>query len=62
MSKRSAIGVLDSFAKAKNMPSVGRVSGGGVRTVYYRNPDQVRVVRGKRVNGTRSASPPPSGE
>jgi hypothetical protein len=58
VAKRSAIGVLDRFAKAKKMPLVSRVSGGGVRAVYYRNPSKVRVIRGKRVNGTRSAGSP----
>jgi hypothetical protein len=50
-----SIDLLNRFAKAKKMPTPGRVSGGGTRSVYYRDPDRVRVVRGKRVNGTRSA-------
>jgi hypothetical protein len=56
MARRSSIGMLDRFAKVKRMPAVGRVSGGGVRAVYYRHPGRVRVFRGKRVNGTRSAT------
>ncbi len=56
MAERSPISVLSRFAKAKKLPAVGRVSGGGVRTVYYRHPNRVKVVRGKRVNGTRAAS------
>lgn len=55
MAERGAIKILDHFAKAKNLPDVGRVSGGGVRRVYYRDPSRVRVFRGKRVNGTRFA-------
>jgi hypothetical protein len=56
-----SIKVLNRFAKAKNMPIAGRVSGGGPRTVIYRHPDRVRVFRGKPVNGTRSASYPKAG-
>ena len=41
--------VLGDFAKAKGLPKVGRVSGGGARRVYYENPDQVRVIRGRNV-------------
>ncbi len=52
---RGSISILDRFAKVKNLPSVGRVSGGGVRAVYYSDPGRTRVVRGKRVNGTRFA-------
>jgi hypothetical protein len=52
---RGSVSILDRFAKAKKLPTVGRVSGGGVRKVYYRNPDKVRVFRGKRVNGSRLA-------
>jgi hypothetical protein len=55
MAKRSSIDILDRFAKAKDMPTAGRVSGGGVRTVYYRDPARVKVIRGKAVNGTRAA-------
>ena len=43
----------------KNLPKPERVSGGGSRAVYYRNPDRVQVIRGKDVNGSRS--PRPSG-
>lgn len=53
VAERGAIKILDRFAKEKNLPDVGRVSGGGVRRVYYRDPSRVRVFRGKRVNGTR---------
>jgi hypothetical protein len=56
VAKTSPLSVLDKFVKAKKLPTVGRVSGGGVRVVYYRDPDRIRVVRGKRVNGTRAAS------
>jgi hypothetical protein len=55
MPGKASVSILEVFAKAKNLPAVGRVSGGGVREVYYRRPDRVRVVRGKQVNGTRSA-------
>ncbi len=55
MAERGSIRILDRFAKEKNLPEVGRVSGGGVRRVYYRDPSRVRVFRGKRVNGTRFA-------
>jgi hypothetical protein len=56
MGELSPISVLNRFVKAKKLPPVGRVSGGGVRTVYYRDPQRVKVVRGKRVNGSRAAS------
>jgi hypothetical protein len=56
MGRGSPIRILNEFAKAKNLPAAGRVSGGGPRNVYYRHPNRVKVVRGKRVNGTRSAS------
>lgn len=52
---RGSVAILERFARVKNLPRVGRVSGGGVREVYYKDPDRVRVVRGKRVNGTRFA-------
>ena len=55
MAKDHSIDILDSFAKAKDMPTAGRVSGGGVRTVYYRHPSRVKVIRGRAVNGTRAA-------
>jgi hypothetical protein len=55
VAKRSSLDALNRFAKAKKMPTAGRVSGGGLRTVYYRDPAKVRVVRGKPVNGTRTA-------
>ncbi|HET8863812.1 MAG TPA: hypothetical protein VFM94_11250 [Solirubrobacterales bacterium] len=56
MSQGSLMSVLDRFVKAKKLPIVGQVSGGGVRAVYYRHPERIRVIRGKRVNGTRNAS------
>lgn len=56
MPQWSSMSILDRFIKVKKLPTVGRVSGGGVRTVYYRHPDRVRVIRGKPVNGTRTAT------
>jgi hypothetical protein len=40
------------FAKQKGLASPSRVMAGGLRAVY-RHPDQVRLVRGYDVNGTR---------
>jgi hypothetical protein len=54
---RGRVSVLDNFAKAKNLPKVSRVAGGGVRTVYYRDPSKVQVIHGKRVNGSRGSGP-----
>ena len=50
----SSIAHFAAFAKKKNMPRPGRVAGGGSRDVYYRQPDRVKVIRGKDINGTRS--------
>jgi hypothetical protein len=41
--------VLEDFAKAKDLPTVGRVSGGGARRVYYEHPEQVQVIEGRNV-------------
>jgi hypothetical protein len=54
MSKNPSLPALGRFAKKKNLAKPGRVSGGGTRAVYYDNPDQVQVIRGKDVNGSRS--------
>lgn len=56
MSRRRSITVLRGFTKAKKLPTPGRVAGGGLRTVYYEDPDRVEIVEGKRVNGTRGSS------
>jgi hypothetical protein len=57
MSDKQSIPDFEDFAKAKKMPKPERISGGGSRAVYYRNPDRVQVIRGKDVNGSRSARP-----
>jgi hypothetical protein len=54
MSENPSIPALGRFAKAKKLAKPGRVSGGGSRAVYYENPDQVQVIRGKTVNGSRT--------
>jgi hypothetical protein len=48
--------MLRGFTKAKKLPTPGRIAGGGIRTVYYEDPERVEVVEGKHVNGTRAAS------
>lgn len=57
MSDRPSIPDFETFAKAKKLAKPGRVSGGGSRAAYYRNPDRVQVIRGKDVNGSRSPRP-----
>jgi hypothetical protein len=54
----SSIAHFAAFAKKKSMPPPRRVAGGGSRDVYYRQPDRVKVVRGKDINGTRSSAAP----
>jgi hypothetical protein len=56
MKFRRSFSLLEHFTKAKNLPTPSRVSGGGLRTAYYSHPDQVEVIDGKRVNGTRAAT------
>lgn len=56
MAAKRSLAVLDRFTRTKGMPRPGRVSGGGFRAVYYGRPGKVRVIRGKRVNGTRISS------
>lgn len=51
----SAIAHFVAFAKRKKMPRPSRVAGGGSRDAYYRQPERVQVIRGKDINGTRSA-------
>jgi hypothetical protein len=50
----SALTYFVDFAKKKNMPRPHRVAGGGSRDVYFRQPDRVKVIRGKDINGMRS--------
>jgi hypothetical protein len=53
----STLNYFVEFAKKKKMPRPRRVAGGGSRDVYYRQPDRVKVIRGKDINGTRGAGP-----
>ena len=56
MKRRRSFALLERFTKAKDLPTPSRVSGGGLRTAYYSHPDQVEVIEGNRVNGTRGAT------
>jgi hypothetical protein len=57
MPNRLGRGDFERFAKAKGLDRPSRVMAGGLRAVY-RHPDQVRLVQGYDVNGTREPAEP----
>lgn len=55
MPDRLTRGDFERFAKQKGLARPSRVMAGGLRAVY-RHPDQVRLVEGYDVNGSREPS------